>query len=668
MFQCAEGNQIETVSVNEVLSQQTGEDSAGVKSFTREALPVSSSPCFLEKLYGHEEEDSEMNCNAHTAAHTPFSKQSVVTLEGIKGIEGHACVNHTNSVAEKESGEVLPEIEIGSVHNHQYVVVEQVNHNVDASPAESNCKDNKTSDEAIAGYSSVVHASLVAGEKISELLPGIEIGDSKEVNAQENINFGASLDEITCKESEGLEKTTSGIQKSTLEGIEEFNMLEGEHGEISVPVSQTEINARVLDEGVEFMMNASAQVALVETAHEAAEVPTEILDEATSEKTILLPMEADFDCYETKDVVMEAKNEISLQYDDLKSFDLDIHDAKDKTIFINSDQYISANRETTDEIEHSRSLESKFNFEGDSSDLKHMGFIASPQVSSKGFDDQVEDEEVAHMHDSDHCLSLDIMHNNSRIAAKKTPKTIGESVMQEAENREAFTHVGSGFPNSAASDVTQADENLDIKSDGGVEMIWQEDEVKCGDIDDCREKALPEADQSFLIVPDELTSTDGANGTMKENNHFEDVNFDSMKQEDVRNSPKVTAQDCDDLVEEKSTDVKKHNGEDVLLDLNSRDIRGAAELVVEDCMACEIGSDDTNGGITWAQLAQTSPCKIDDSNISSFEAERDSISASVSQLSVSWQGEYFSPYPFYMRARTHTRAHTHTDIYIYIYI
>lgn len=660
MFQCAEGNQLETFCVNEVLSQQT----SGVKSFTLEALAMSSPPLFLEKLYGHEEEDSEMNCNANTVVDEPFSKHSVVTLDGIdgKGIEEHICVTSSNLVTKKESAEVLPEIEVGNVHDDHHVVVEQMNYNVDASSAERNCKDNKMSDEAIAGFSSVGYVTLVPGEKISEFEPGTELGDSQEVTAQANIIFDASLDEIICKESEALEKTTAGIKKSTLEGIEEITMLEEENGEISAPITQTKLDREVLDQGVEFIkINGSAQVTLVETVHENDEVPEEILDEVTSEKMILLPMEADFDCNEMKDVV-GVKNEISLQRDELKSIDLDIHDAKDKSIFINSDQCSSADRETIDEREHSRILECKFNFEGNCSDTKHTDVGASPLISLKDFDDQIEDEEVAHMHDSDHCLSLDLLSNNSRIAATKTHKTIAESVMLEAENGEAFTPFGSEglgqevsdhgveFPNSAASDVSQAvheaDENLDTKSDGGVEMIWKGDEVKFGELDDSREEVLPETDKSSLIVPHELTSTDGeaVNGTMKENSHFEDVNFDSMKEEDVSNSPKVTAGNCDDLLEEVSADVK-HNGRDVQIDLNCRDIGGAADLVVEDGMVCEIGSDDWNGDNMWVQKAQTSPCKVDDGNISSSKPEGDSISASVSLLNVSsCQGEHLHPF------------------------
>lgn len=644
-----EGNQLETFCVNEVLSQQT----SGVKSFTLEALAMSSPPLFLEKLYGHEEEDSETNCNANTVVDEPFSKHSVVTLDGIdgKGIEEHICVTSSNLVTKKESAEVLPEIEVGNVHDDHHVVVEQMNYNVDASSAERNCKDNKMSDEAIAGFSSVGYVTLVPGEKISEFEPGTELGDSQEVTAQANIIFDASLDEIICKESEALEKTTAGIKKSTLEGIEEITMLEEENGEISAPITQTKLDREVLDQGVEFIkINGSAQVTLVETVHENDEVPEEILDEVTSEKMILLPMEADFDCNEMN--IVGVKNEISLQRDELKSIDLDIHDAKDKSIFINSDQCSSADRETIDEREHSRILECKFNFEGNCSDTKHTDVGASPLISLKDFDDQIEDEEVAHMHDSDHCLSLDLLSNNSRIAAMKTHKTIAESVMLEAENGEAFTPFGSEglgqevsdhgveFPNSAASDVSQAvheaDENLDTKSDGGVEMIWKGDEVKFGELDDSREEVLPETDKSSLIVPHELTSTDGeaVNGTMKENSHFEDVNFDSMKEEDVSNSPKVTAGNCDDLLEEESADVK-HNGRDVQIDLNCRDIGGAADLVVEDGMVCEIGSDDRNGDNMWVQKAQTSPCKVDDGNISSSKPEGDSISASVSLLNVS---------------------------------
>ncbi|KAJ9675548.1 hypothetical protein PVL29_024465 [Vitis rotundifolia] len=659
-----EGNQLETFCVNEVLSQQTSEDYGGVKSFTLEALAMSSPPLFLEKLYGHEEEDSEMNCNANTVVDEPFSKHSVVTLDGIdgKGIEEHICVTSSNPVTKKESAEVLPEIEVGNVHDDHHVVVEQMDYNVDASSAERNCKDNKMSDEAIAGFSRVGHVTLVPGEKISEFVPGTELGDSQEVTAQANINFDVSLDEIICKESEALEKTTAGIKKSTLEGVEEFNMLEEENGEISAPITQTKLDREVLDQGVEFVkINGSAQVTLVETVHENDEVPEEILDEVTSEKMILLPMEADFDCNEMKNVV-GVKNEISLQRDELKSIDLNIHDAKDKSIFINSDQCSSADRETIDEREHSRILECKFNFEGNCSGTKHTDVGASPLISLKDFDDQIEDKEVAHMHDSDHCLSLDLLSNNRRIVAKKTHKTIAESVMLESEKGEAFTPVGSEglgqevsdhgveFPNSAASDVSQAvheaDENLDTKSDGGVEMIWQGDEVKFGELDDPREEVLPETDKSSLIVPHELTSTDGeaVNGTMKENSHFEDVNFDSMKEEDVSNSPKVTAGNCVDLLEEESADVK-HNGRDVQIDLNCRDIGGAADLVVEDGMVCEIGSDDRNGDTMWVQKAQTSPCKVDDGNISSSKPEGDSISASVSLLNVSsYQGEHLQPF------------------------
>lgn len=557
MFQCAEGNQLETVSVNEVLSQQTCEDLGSVKCFTQEALPMSSPSWFLEKLYDHEEEG----------------------IDG-KGIEDHDCVSHGNSIVKTGSREVLPEIEIGSVLNYEHMFVEQVNNNVDSSSVESGCKDNKRSSEAIAGYSSVMHVSPVAGE--SELLPGIELGDSQEVNAKENINFDATLDEITCQESETLEKTTSEIKKSALEGIEEFNTLKGESGKISAPVSQTELNTQVLDQGVELIKtNASSQVALIETIHEDSEAPKGILDEVT--------MEANFDCNETKDVAMEVENDISLQHDELKSIDPDIHDAKDKSIFTNLDQSISADRDTIDEIEHSRILEGNFNFEGDCSNLKCTDVSASPLISLKDFVDRVEDEEVAHMHDS--------------------------------------------------QTVHEADENPDTKADRVVEMIWKEVEVKFGEIDDCKEEVLTEANRSSFPVPHE-TST-GANGTMKENNHFEDVSFDPVKQEDVTNSPKVTDEDCDDLLEEKSVDVK-HNDQHVLLDLNCG---GEAEQV-EDRMVCEMGSDHRNGGIMWARVSQTSPHKIDDSNISPSEAEKDSINARVSLSSVSWQGEYFSSFLF----------------------
>ena len=88
------------------------------------------------------------------------------------------------------------------VHDNCLVVVEHVNHIIDAGLTKGTFENSEISNGVMVWCPCVGHINLVAKKKKSEFLPQVELGDSSEVVAQAYINFNAILGEVISKESE----------------------------------------------------------------------------------------------------------------------------------------------------------------------------------------------------------------------------------------------------------------------------------------------------------------------------------------------------------------------------------------------------------------------------------------------------------------------------------